>query len=201
MARDRGRGSVLPLVPAGTAVVLSIRVPLGADVFLLLCGPFRLWSRGWSRGWSRDWPAEFYRWVRHAHIPASVYMDYWATGGVTRDAALDRLHAIKDLIEPCGFLFNATKDAVGQRLEFLGVLFDTISFTLEEAAILRAHHATLSNVHTALTRNHSLFSQCTCLAGCARRRSPPPPAARRAHELHPPPPTTRRRTSAREVEQ
>ena len=107
-------------------------------------GPAPYYTSGWS--------AECYHWVRHARIPASVYMDDWATGGATREEALDRLRAIKDLLEPCGFLFNATKDGLGQRLEFLGVLFGTIAMTLSFApekatillAVLRAHHSTLS---------------------------------------------------------
>ena len=106
-------------------------------------GPAPYYTSGWS--------AECYRPIP-ARIPASVYMDDWATGGATREEALSRLRAIKDLLEPCGFLFNAAKDALGQRLEFLGVLFDTVAMTLsfapEKAAVLlaslRAHHSTLS---------------------------------------------------------
>ena len=76
-------------------------------------------------------------------------MNDWATAGASHAAAVANMRTIKDLLEPCGILFNPSKDSVGQRV---GVLFDTIAMSLYFEAtqasdlldILRAHHATIS---------------------------------------------------------
>ena len=107
-------------------------------------GPSPYYCSGWS--------AECNRWVRHAQVPASVYMDDWATAGASHAAAVANMRTIKDLLEPCGILFNPSKDAVGKRVVYLGVLSDTIAMSLSFEAtkasvhldILRAHHATIS---------------------------------------------------------
>ena len=80
-------------------------------------------------------------------------MDDWTTAGASQAAAVTNMRAIKDLLEPCGVLFNPSKDAVGQRVVYLGVLFDTIAMSLSFGAtkasvlldILRAHHATIAS--------------------------------------------------------
>ena len=104
-------------------------------------GPSPYYCSGWS--------AECYRWVRYAQVLASVYMDDWATAVASHAAAVANMRAIKDLLEPSGILFNPSKDAVGQRVVYLGVLFDTIAMSLSFEAIkasvlldiLPAHHA------------------------------------------------------------
>ena len=80
-------------------------------------------------------------------------MDDWATVGADQAEVLANRRAIKDLLAPCGLLFNDAKDADGQRLVYLGVLLDTIATTMsfepEKAAALRtdlvAHHARISS--------------------------------------------------------
>ena len=107
-------------------------------------GPSPYYCSGWS--------AEFYRWVRHARVPATVYMDDWATTGATEAAAIAHMRTITDLLEPCGILFNTSKFTTGQRVVYLGVLFDTVAMSLSfepsKASvlldILRTHHATIA---------------------------------------------------------
>ena len=80
-------------------------------------------------------------------------MNDWATVGADQSEALANSSAIKDLLTPCGLLFNDAKDADDQRLIYLGVLFDTVAMTMsfepEKAAALRtvlvAHHARISS--------------------------------------------------------
>ena len=103
--------------------------------------------------YASGWYAEFYRWTLHKQIPASVFMDDWATVGTDQSEALANRRAIKDLFSPCGLLFSDAKDTDDQRLVYLGILFDTVAMTMssepEKAAALRtvlvAHHARISS--------------------------------------------------------
>ena len=130
-------------------------------------GPAPYYASGWS--------AEFYRWVLHKQIPATVFMDDWATVGADQAEALAHRRAIKDLLSPCGISFSDAKDADGQRVEYLGVLFDTVAMTMsfveEKASVLRAtlvaHYATISsgsNLPHAETRSTAgklgWYAQC-----------------------------------------
>ena len=57
------------------------------------------------------------------------------------------MRTITDLLEPRGILFNPSKFTVGQRVVYLGILFDTITMSLSFSILLdipRAHHATIS---------------------------------------------------------
>ena len=83
-------------------------------------------------------------------------MDDWATAGASEAAAVAHMRTITDLLEPCGILFNPSKFTTGQRVVYLGILFDTIAMSLSfepnKASILldilRAHHATISKPAT-----------------------------------------------------
>ena len=125
--------------------------------------------------YASSWSAEFYRWILHKQIPATVFMDDWATVGADQAEAIAHRRAIKDLLSPCGLSFSDAKDADGQRVEYLGVLFDTVAMTLsfveEKASVLRAtlvsHHATISsgsNLPHAETRSTAgklgWYAQC-----------------------------------------
>ena len=65
-------------------------------------GPAPYYASGWS--------AEFYRWTLHKQIPATVFMDDWATVGADQSAAQANRRAIKDLLSPCGISFSNVKD-------------------------------------------------------------------------------------------
>ena len=56
--------------------------------------------------------------MRHARVPASVYMEDWATAGASQAKAVAHMRTIKDLLEPCGILFNPSKDIIAMSLSF-----------------------------------------------------------------------------------
>ena len=128
--------NVLPPVLPRSSMALPLRFFLASRPVLFLCCRFRFRPCSLLRQW-------LVRGILPLDPPQadSSFRVYWVTVGADQSEALANRCAIKDLLTPCGLLFNDAKDADGQRLVYLGVLFDTVAMTLsfepEKAAALR----------------------------------------------------------------
>jgi hypothetical protein len=74
--------------------------------------------------------AEVRKWVLHANIPAAHFCDDWFTVGAKRFNTKEFLRQIAAFFVACGFSMAMEKEEMGQRLVYLGVLFDSIRMVL-----------------------------------------------------------------------
>ena len=74
--------------------------------------------------------AEFRRWILHERIPSVHYCDDHFTAGVNYAKTLAQLQAIAFIFIAIGFAIAMNKFEIGQRLIYLGVLFDSINMTM-----------------------------------------------------------------------
>jgi hypothetical protein len=74
--------------------------------------------------------AEVRKWVLHAKIPATHFCDDWFVAGKTRSDTERFLRAIAAFFVACGFSMAVEKEEMGQRLVYLGVMFDSIRMIL-----------------------------------------------------------------------
>jgi hypothetical protein len=104
---------------------------LGACYMLLRCcfgfSPCPYYCSAWS--------AEFRRWALFLGIECCHMMDDWLTVGSSEEEARRNIRLISNMLETVGFAMAADKEAVSQRLVFLGVLICTVNMKLSFDAV------------------------------------------------------------------
>lgn len=73
--------------------------------------------------------------VRSTGIPCTHYVDDWLTADSTKEEAIARLYHIRDIAVSWGFLWNKSKEEVGQKIAFLGIVIDTVNMVLSFEAL------------------------------------------------------------------
>jgi hypothetical protein len=74
--------------------------------------------------------AEVRKWVLHAKVPAVHFCDDWFTAGKRRPDTERFLRVIAAFFIACGFAMAIEKEEIGQRLVYLGVMFDSVKMVL-----------------------------------------------------------------------
>jgi hypothetical protein len=101
--------------------------------------------------------AEIRRWILHEKIPGVHYCDDHFTAGQTYALVMAYLKAIGFIFEAIGFSIAMDKFEIGQRLVYLGVLFDSIKMTMSFDPLSAAgFHSELSLSLTKITAGRHL---------------------------------------------
>lgn len=106
--------------------------------------------------------------LRHVHVPCTHYVDDWFTVGHPREQAVSRLYQIRDMAISWGFLWNASKEEVGQRIAFLGIVIDTVQMVLSFEALPCAAFERELNQHLDVLRGGGQLSPADINRVCGK---------------------------------
>ena len=89
-----------------------------------------IFGAGPSPYFTSTYGAEIRRWIQHAKIPSTHFCDDYFTVGKDFKHTDIRLQLIASFFLALGFLMAEEKKEIGQRLVYLGILFDSVNMIL-----------------------------------------------------------------------
>ena len=116
-----------------------------------------IFGAGPSPYFTSAYGAEFRKWMLHAFIPVVHFCDDYLTVGDHNNHANHRLDLIAAFLIAIGFIMADDKKDFGQRLVYLGVLFDSVKMVLSfDPLAASSFHSELESALAAIKRGRHL---------------------------------------------